>query len=664
MSSRISESLSRLLVASTLVIANGLLAQDEPPGAPSRSSPTDLEPIGYGDEHLVTDLGVGLWAWPLPCDFDSDGDLDLLVACPDVPFRGLWLFENPDGDVLFPVFRAPVRVSGPGSNARITHGPAGPLVTTPGTIHRQFRERGLDAGEPIAGAKDIRLPEGQIRANQWHLVDYEGDGDLDLIVGRGDWRDYGWDDAWDEEGNWTNGPLHGRVYVVVNDGTDEAPKWREPRAIEAGGAPIDVYGMPSPNLADFDGDGDLDLLCGEFLDRLTYFENVGTRSEPRFAEGRFLEHEGETIRLHLQMIVPVAIDWDGDGDVDLIVGQEDGRVALLESTGRRDARGAPVFLPPRFFEQHAGDVKFGALATPDAADWDGDGDLDIICGNTAGEIAWLENLDGPSSDRAPPRLAPPKLLRAAGETIRILAGEKGSIQGPCEAKWGYTTLSVADWDHDGRLDLVVNSIFGNVVWYRNVGTPRRPRLDAARPVEVEWEGAAPKPEWTWWKPEGKALVTQWRTRPVVVDFTGDGLLDLVMLDHEGFVALFERKRHEDGALVLLPGRRVFVDTKGDPLKWSRGRAGRSGRRKIAVADWDGDGRLDLLVDSKNADWWRQVEKREGRFVFEPMGPLSTRVLAGHTTSPAVVDWNRDDIPDLLLGGEDGRIYYLENPRAK
>ncbi|GIT04930.1 MAG: hypothetical protein CM1200mP29_03410 [Verrucomicrobiota bacterium] len=32
--------------------------------------------------------------------------------------------------------------------------------------------------------------------------------------------------------------------------------------------------------------------------------------------------------MDLQMIVPTAIDWDGDGDVDLIIGQEDGRVAL------------------------------------------------------------------------------------------------------------------------------------------------------------------------------------------------------------------------------------------------------------------------------------------------------------------------------------------------
>ena len=73
-----------------------------------------------------------------------------------------------------------------------------------------------------------------------------------------------------------------------------------------------------------------------------------------------------------------------------------------------------------------------------------------------------------------------ELLEADGREFRILAGESGSIQGPAEAKWGYTTLSVADWDHDGLLDLVVNSIWGKVVWFRNEGTAGAAKLAAAR----------------------------------------------------------------------------------------------------------------------------------------------------------------------------------------
>src|SRR5690606_3017774 len=154
--------------------------------------------------------------------------------------------------------------------------------------------------------------------------------------------------------------------------------------------------------------------------------------------GRRLMHDERPLAMDLEMIVPVALDWDGDGDIDLIVGDEDGRVAWVENTGRF-ADGVPQFLPPRYFQQQADELKFGALATPVGFDWDGDGDIDIISGNTAGHIGWFENLSGPGVET--PRWAAPRLLEADGKVIRIQAGSNGSIQGPCEAKWGYTTLS-------------------------------------------------------------------------------------------------------------------------------------------------------------------------------------------------------------------------------
>ncbi|HJN82899.1 MAG TPA: VCBS repeat-containing protein, partial [Verrucomicrobiota bacterium] len=258
---------------------------------------------------------------------------------------------------------------------------------------------------------------------------------------------------------------------------------------------------------------------------------------------------------------------------------------------------------------------------------------------------------------------PGRRLEADGQVIRIQAGGNGSIQGPCEAKWGYTTLSVPDWDHDGLPDLLVNSIWGEVLWYRNTGSRTQPRLAVARPVEVVWSSAPPKPKWCWWNPRGDQLVTQWRTTPVGVDFTGDGLNDLVMLDHEGYLVLFERRR-TGGELELLPSRRIFVDEDNRPIQLNPGTAGKSGRRKIAVADWDGDRRLDVLVDSVNADWWRNCETRDGNVVLKRVGSLGQRQLASHSTSPCVVDWDGDGKPDLLLGAEDGFFYHLPHGQAR
>jgi FG-GAP-like repeat len=631
--------------------------------ASSPAHAADLQPLRYNNPGLVVDLGVGLWAWPLPMDFDGDGDNDLVVVCPDKPSNGTYVFENVSGSVKFPVFKPGRRISRGLQNVQVSYVGGKPEVMGPARVYPDFLKSGLD--KPVK----LNLPvtvghKGKVRANQWKQVDFDGDGRLDLIVGIGDWSGYGWDDAFDKTGKWTNGPLHGYVYLLRNRGSNDKPQYEKPRRLRAGSRVIDVYGRPSPNFADFDGDGDLDLICGEFLDGFTYFENVGTRTRPKYAAGRRLVSGGKPLRMDLQMITPVAFDWDRDGDGDLIVGDEDGRVALVENSGKVE-NGLPVFLPPRYFQQQARDLKFGALATPTAVDWDGDGDQDILCGNTAGYIGFFENLGGD-----PPKWAAPRLLRAgtearplqgSGKTIRIQAGPNGSIQGPCEAKWGYTTLTAGDWDGDGLPDLMVNSIWGKVIWYRNVGTKTKPKLAAAQAVEVEWPGKPPKPAWNWWDPRGKELVTQWRTTPVMVDFNRDGLPDLVMVDHEGYLAFFERSLR-NGKRVLLPGRRVFVDEKGNPIRLNPGRAGKSGRRKIVVVDWDGDGKLDVLSNSRNADWWQNIGTRDGKTVLKNRGPLFPRNVAGHTSSPTVVDFNRDGVPDLLVGAEDGRLYYAEQKR--
>ena len=352
-------------------------------------------------------------------------------------------------------------------------------------------------------------------------------------------------------------------------------------------------------------------------------------------------------------LVPAGVHEDVERGVD---GTE---VGPVEHTGEV-REGLPQFLPPVYFKQQADEVKFGALSTPVGFDWDGDGDEDIICGNTAGYIAFIENLSGPKVER--PRWAAPQRLEAAGKTLRIIAGPNGSIQGPCERKWGYTTQTVGDWDHDGLPDVVVNSILGKVVWYRNIGTRKAPKLAAAQPINVEWRGEQPALKWGWMRPCGKALLTQWRTTPVVVDWNRDGLNDLLMLDHEGYLMLFPRLKR-GGKLLLHEPQRIFeTHNPFGYVRLNSKTAGGSGRRKLCVADWDGDGRLDVLANSPNAELWQNVADREGMYKLLNRGTIFKRNISSHTTSPTVVDWNGDDVPDLLVGAEDGYLYYGRNPR--
>jgi pimeloyl-ACP methyl ester carboxylesterase len=636
--------------------ADAAFAQQLPP----------LTRLKYNNPGLVVDLGVGLWAWPMPMDHDGDGDLDLLVACPDRPSNGVWYFENPgeNSKERHPIFKPGVKL-GPASKDMTLSMVNG----TPRVLAGNSEITAIGTGDwktrtPIYASETV-IPIQHNRDNFWRFADYDGDGVHDLLVGHGDWTEFGWfteNDWWKDynwQGVWTGGPLRSHILWLHNKGTDAAPEYETPEPLLANGLPISTFGRPGQNLADFDGDGDMDLLCGSFLDSFTYFQNTGTRTEPVYGEGRPLVNDGQVIAMDLEMIVPHAIDWDHDGDVDLIVGDEDGRVALVEHTGKV-TDGLPLFERPYYFQQVADELKSGALASPSAVDWDGDGDDDLVTGNTAGYIEFFENLSGRGVD--PPKWAAPVRLQTnANETIRIMAGPNGSIQGPCEAKWGYTTVSAVDWDHDGLPDILANSIWGKVHWYRNLGSRTQPELAAAAPIIVEWPVGAhpPKPAWNWWNPEAGELVTQWRTTPAVADLNADGLNDLVMLDHEGWLCFWPREERGE-QLILKPGQRVLCDEKGEPLQLNPGSGGRSGRRKLHLADWDGDGKLDLLLNGTNAEFWRQIDFKDGIWNFQRVSDVSSTKIDAHDTSPTTVDFNADGHRDLVIGAEDGRFYFLHS----
>ena len=647
-----------------ILLAGSAKAQSEP----IAKQPSGLVQLPYNHPGLVVDLGVGLWAWPIPCDADGDGDFDLVVSCPDKPSNGVWLFENRQADTsidAMPVFEPAVRLSGTVHYVMPSYTADGMRVLSPGREYMNFTRAGTGDPKPLSVPANFYQPQGtqtkgpKVRHNQWRYVDYDSDGTLDLLVGIEDWSFYGWDDAWDAQGRWQTGPLRGFVYIHrgLENGIFAKPELLRNQA----GLPLETFGCPSPNLWDWDNDGDLDLLCGEFLDGFTYFQNVGDNKNPIYQNStRVINTLGEALKMDLQMIVPVAFDWDKDGLADLIVGDEDGRVAFVKNSGKLSADQSPIFEPPKYFQQAADTLKCGALASPVGVDWDDDGDEDIVSGNTAGYIEFFENLSGPGV--AFPKWDRPKKLLANHQVFRVMAGPNGSIQGPAEAKWGYTTLSVADWDHDGLKDIVLNSILGRVVWLQNVGQKGAPNLAAPQAIEVDWDLTQPELAWGWLKPLGNDLLTQWRTTPVVYDFNRDGLQDLAMLDTEGYLAYFERE-NKDGALTLKSPRRAFLDAKGNPLRLNPKSAGGSGRRKLAVCDWNSDGNFDWLLNSKNADLMLQSPPvpsgSDKTWRFEYSGSLADKNIEGHDVSPTTIDLDSDGVRDFLGGAEDGRMYYLK-----
>lgn len=601
--------------------------------------PQYLRKLTYNHPGLLVDLDVGFKSIPMPMDFDGDGDLDLLVSeSGSYAESGVFYFENISGAVEMPVFRHGMQVSSSrfrlgydGSQFEVSHVHGRIHVLTPDQENQSLVIYRDVPQNVFWDRHQVTLPEAGLallsdsKRTQWKIVDFDGDGAGDLMCfGDG-------------------------FTMLKNTGTDDKPVYSDPvviRTVTGRDMGDGVY--LKTLLADFDNDGDFDYIGMRRTD-FVYFENTGSASAYAFADDRVVTADGMPILMESRATIrPTAVDWDGDGFVDIIAGDEDGKVSLLRNTGTL-ADGVPTFTTPRFLQQEARYVDFGALTTPRVVDWDGDGLDDIVSGNAAGHIGFFKNLGGDE-----PKWQKAELLQADGETIRIL---------PPDARWGYVAIDVADWDQDGLLDILANDHNGNVVWFENVGEAKAPKLAAARPIEVQWDGEPLRPAWVPGEAKDNELLAPWRTSPYVMDFDGDGLNDLVMLDHEGYLAVYPRYRGEDGALLLGPPERDFVYPTGETIRLNQLEKKSSGRLKIGFVDWDGDGLKDLVFSSKPAvDWMKNLGMQDGKMVLQYMGRVLSVTLMGHTDGPVTPDWNRDGIPDLLVGTETGVFYYWQRDR--
>lgn len=599
-----------------------------------------LVKLEYNNPGLLVDLDVGFKSIPMPMDFDSDGDYDLLVSeSGSYAESGVFYFENISGNEEMPIFRHSMQLSSDrfrlgydGSQFEVSTVGNRVHVLTPDRVSQKLLIY-MDVPQNVFwDQNEIDLPPGGYHRlhstkTRWKMIDLDGDGIEDMVCSA------------DE------------LLFLKNTGTREEPKYADPVNISTvTGKKISDVVKIRVLFDDFDGDGDYDYI-GTKHANFFYFENVGTAQQYAFADAKPITHAGKPITtVSRSTIRPSAIDWDRDGNVDILAGDEDGKVALIKNTGNI-VDGVPGFLPPRFFQQEARYVDFGALSAPRVVDWDGDGLTDIVSGNGVGYIGFIRNLGG-----SQPRWDAPKLLDVDGVPIRII---------PPEAHWGYTTIDVADWNHNGLLDVLVNDHHGHVQWFENIGSRTSPKLSAPKPIEVQWKGKQVKPPWVPGETSGNELLAPWRTSPYVMDFDEDGLNDLVMLDHEGYLAVYLRYRGSGDALLLSPPKRSFVFPSGEPIRLNQLEGKSSGRLKIGFSDWDGDGKKDLVFSSKPAvDWMRNMGMKDGQMVLQYMGRVLSKTLMGHTDGPVTADWNRDGIPDLLVGTETGVFYYWKRPSFK
>eukprot|EP00913_Durusdinium_trenchii_P013359 g12540.t1 len=524
------------------------------------------------------------------------------------------------------------------------------------------------------------------------LTDWNGDGLVDILVG--------------EES--------GHLLWMPNIGTKTRPKFTHTRMVfDHKGLPIDAGVHCAPKAFDFDGDGKEDVLVGTYRNRILFFRNLGTNQK------RKLEYRGQVTLGGKPLELPITplakgssgvfkhdyypilefVDWDGDGDLDMLAGGYiTGRIYFYENTGRR-SDGTPElkFAGPILADGKPLNVEHWCAA-PCIADFDGDGDLDLISGCMAmydygarksrGNrfLRYYENVGKPGKPELRARSFP----------------NKGAVPAASLA-----TPRAADIDGDGDLDLVVSSR-QDLYLLENVGTRTAPRFDCTRKALPSHWGSAPLgvDRFLDWNGDGKLDLIQayrvklnsgrgnpgeWKKsvnilppgkyishpsrmgddwfKAYIDDFDGDGKYDVLFGDWFGHV-WFHRNQST--------GTENKFDIKGYKLKRAGGASIKVGpinkdpkkdfdalqgaRTVLTVADFDGDGKRDLVVGDTYGivRYFRNVGTKAEPVFAEPIevGNLKIRLLVDAT------DWNNDGRPDIIAGAANGRVRVFLNTGKK
>jgi Ca2+-binding RTX toxin-like protein len=310
---------------------------------------------------------------------------------------------------------------------------------------------------------------------------------------------------------------HLTIDVVDGDGLGLAPSVLALGDAVNPFAGLDVGAYSAPAFVDLDGDGDLDLVSGESDGGLLAWRNIGSAAAPAFEELTGTENPFAGINVGYYS-APSFADLDGDGDLDLVVGELDGAIYAWRNTG---SSAAPVFEELIGAADPFAGIDVGSYSTPVLADLDGDGDLDLVVGGSGGALyAWRN-----AGDSATPVFE--ELIGAADPFAGIDVGT-------------YSTPALIDLDGDGDLDLLASAWDGTVHAWRNTGSAEAPAFTALTGTDNPFDGVD----------AGNAGTLAF------LDLDGDGDLDLVMGQQDGMMLGWRNT-------PVLPGITVTVGAEND-----------------------------------------------------------------------------------------------------
>ncbi|MCC6680275.1 MAG: VCBS repeat-containing protein [Phycisphaeraceae bacterium] len=419
-----------------------------------------------------------------------------------------------------------------------------------------------------------------------------------------------------------------------------------------------LFSLGSLSIVNLGPGHETDLLSSEKLCVMRLFGWDGQGAD--LAQQKFVNDQNNVALRH-PVIGPKAFAiTDPDTGLSNLIVADTGRLWFYQYTGSFNEAGCPVFdgTAHPVMRRNA-PLALGDLPPISAGDVDGDGLIDLIAGNDAGQLLFVKNVGSATQ----PAFTNPTYPLCGGKILAIQPGYRGSLQGPGEAMWGYTCPMLYDWNGDGRLDVLLNSALSEIkVLLQEQAGPDGPVFTEPRQMYCD----------------GLALNLCWRSQVAVTTWGKEGgPICMIGLDEQNMLRCYWRiddQNVERGDLLRL--------TTGGPICANDEGAGQTGRAKLVATDWDDDGDIDLMIGTSRGLSFPAsatkalpdaygAERAASVLVMRNMGSNEKPVfeyarlvqfngerirLATHSCSPQLVDLGRGK-RDLLVSEEHGGVMY-------
>ena len=523
---------------------------------------------------------------------------------------------------------------------------------------KYYRKNSKDAPTLLTEMTGTENPFKNINVRNYSaptFADINGDGDLDLVMGG----------------------IEGTLKYFLNESTTESVIFTEKTSTENPFNNIDIGGYSVPTFADVDGDNDLDLVVGERGGTLKYFLNESTSSTITFTEKTgstdnpfdgidvgyystltFAYIDGDnkidlvvgetrgTLKYFLNESTTSTItftektsstdnpfygldiggaskpsfdDFDGDGKLDLVLGRSGGNLAfyLNEST-----TSSIIFTSKTISKNPFGGFDAGYYAVPTIADIDGDSDLDLVVGESEGNLKYL--------------------LNESTENTVSFTEKTGNTDNPFNVfDVGKNSVpTFADVDGDNDLDLVVGESEGTLKYFLNESTTNTITFTEKTSTDNPFNG----------------LDAGLRSSPTFIDIDGDNDFDLVMSESRGTLKFYLNESTTNSI--------TFTPKTGTDNPFNGFDAGNYSIPTFIDIDRDGD--FDLIVGTYNGTLAFYLnESTTNSIAFTPKtgtdNPFNLINFGSASYfAPTFIDIDRDGDLDLLAGASGGEIYTIIN----